>query len=409
MIIDNITTTKTDEYITLSASIQFDGSVPQTMFFSTPLHNEAYIAEDATPFLAAVLLPCMKTGENILIKDSVSKQFLKNAEQIMDLVIDWNIGCRKIIIHADTTKEDGFHADKTSSYFSGGVDSFYTYLKHNHEINDFILVHGFDIPLANTRLYNSVLENIENIAKDEHKHVLSVQTNIADIVERKLVWEFSHGGALAAVALFLRKKIKTAYVAGAVRDDELFPYGTHPQLDPLWSTETLMFKHDGTEYNRSGKILNSIVKSDLALRNLRVCTQNILGSYNCSRCYKCLTTMITLMSVEVQDKASTFHWPINLKYVRNMYYDYSLSYNDQGEANLELIKKTGKNKDLQAAIAYSLEKSKNPGIGRRIYKMIAQFDQNYNNRRLYTAVFGLTQKQDRNLLFKILFRRGILK
>jgi len=30
------------------------------------------------------------------------------------------------------------------AFFSGGVDSFYTFLKHRHEITDLAVVHGFD-------------------------------------------------------------------------------------------------------------------------------------------------------------------------------------------------------------------------------------------------------------------------
>jgi hypothetical protein len=409
MIISNIKLTQDNKEITLSADLQFQGEKVKNMFFSTESKNKSYIFVDASPFVAAVLIPCMKTGENIFIDGSISERFFNNTAKTMELFSGWDKKFKKINISANEVTRDKENPKNTACFFSGGVDSFYTYLKHKKEINDFILVHGFDIPLNAPAFFSEVKNVTQEISREANVNLITVKTNIRDIVERKLIWDFTHGGAMAAVGFFLRKNIQKLYIAGAVRKDELFPYGTHPDLDKLWSTEYLSIAHDGTEYNRFEKIINVISKSNLAFKYLRVCPQNIKGKYNCSKCFKCLITMIYLICAKALNKFETFDKKIDLNLVRKMYYNYDLFYNKQGETGLHYLQKYNLEPELQQAIIYSLEKSKKPGFIKFVANKIGQFDQKYNNRRLYRLVFKQTEGGDRNLLFKFLSRHNFLK
>jgi hypothetical protein len=353
----------------------------------------------------------MKTGEDIEIDGFVSPTLLKNTEKIMKLVEKWNIGLKKINIKAQAggKKVTKSKSKKVGVFFSAGVDSFYTYLKNKNKITDLIFVHGFDIPLNNKLLFKKINNINTRIAKNEKLNLITVSTNVADIVEKYLVWDFAHGGALAAVAIFLRNELKTIFISGAVKKDKLFPYGTHPELDKLWSSEDQNIVHDGTEYTRLDKVMKKVSKSPLALNYLHVCTQNIKGKYNCSRCFKCLMTMIELECAGVLGKQNVFNKELDLKAVRNMYYDYQLLYNIQGEANLSELKRRNINPELQEAIGVSLEKSKKPSPMKKVTKLIAVFDQRFNNRRFYRMIFSINKKQDRNILFKFLLQRGVFK
>lgn len=409
MKITNILLSKNEDYVILSADVVFDGSQPETMYFRTDKKNEKFIVPDASSFLAAVLLPCMKEKEDIFIEGSISKKLSENTNEIMKLVEKWNIGLDKVKISALEKKEDSTHPSSVACFFSAGVDSFYTYLKNRNDITHLLFVHGFDIPLENIALFADVREKLLEIAKIEKKELITIETNAAEILEKRLVWDFSHGGVLAAVGLLLRGGLKTVYISSAVRRDELFPYGTHPNLDKLWSSETLNFVHFGSEYNRLEKVVHSVSKSDLALSYLHVCAQNRKGKYNCSKCYKCLMTMIELICTGSFDRAKTFDHPIDLQAVRNMYYDYKLLYNLQGEANLKLLREQNREPELQRAIEESLEKSKSPSFAKKVSRLIAQFDQKYNDRRFYRFVFKINNSGDRNIFFKILSKGGFLK
>lgn len=413
MKITNVTLTEQNDTIVLSADIAFRGSKPETMYLITERANLRTIAKDASPFLAAVLLPCMKTGEDVTVEGSISRKLFDNIAKIQELVSGWQIGLQRIQVTASEISTDTFSGRRIASFFSAGVDSFYTYLAHKSgkktAITDFILVHGFDIPLANSEFFKSVSQTVREIAQEAKIHLIPVETNIAEIVERRLIWDFAHGGALAAVALFLRKEMRTVYIPGSVQRDELFPYGTHPDLDPLWSTETLSLIHDGSEYNRLGKIVHTVAHSPLALRHLRVCTQMLKGTYNCSHCYKCMITMLYLTCAGVLSDAATFDHSVDLNAVREMYYDYSLQYNQQGEAALAYLRQHNREPALQAAIAYSLERSKHPSLAKKISKALAALDQKFFGRRVYMLIFRMNRQHDRNFLFKFLQKKGLLK
>ena len=393
MQVNNISIHSESNNIIVSANVEFRNGKPEKMYFSTDQENQSLVSADYSPFLAAVLLPCMKTGEDITIEGSVSKKLLENTNKIMDLVESWNVGLKKVKIQAGTAlriKPKGSQTE-IASFFSAGVDSFYTYLKHKNKtdkITNLILVHGFDIPLSNKSFFAETRQTVEKIAEEEKVKAVIVETNAGEIIEKKLIWDFAHGGALAAVGLFLGK-LDSIFIPAGLREDEIFPYGTHPDLDKLWSTENTTFVHDGTEHNRLGKIMNSVGKSDLALKYLRVCSQNIKGKYNCSRCYKCLQTMIELVCADSFDKAKTFD-KLDLNSVRKMYYDYALKYNLQGEANLAVLKQQNREPELQKAIEYSLEQSKKTKLTKKLYNSIAYLDRRYNNRRLYMSVIKLT-------------------
>ncbi len=247
------------------------------------------------------------------------------------------------------------------------------------------------------------------VAKKEKKEVILLETNLKGITDSLLPWDFAHGGGLAAVGLLLRSGIQKVYISGAVRENQLFPYGTHPLLDPLWSTETITFVHEGTEYNRLEKILHVVSKSSLAMNYLRVCNQNVKGKYNCSRCFKCLTTMIMLVCANALEKAKTFDRQIDLSAVRSMHYNYALLYNLQGEDSLRVLQENERDNDLQDAVRYSLEKSKHPTLLRRSVFFLANVDKKYNKKRVFSYVFDLNGSGDRRYIFKLLARKGYIK
>jgi hypothetical protein len=110
--------------------------------------------------------------------------------------------------------------------------------------------------------------------------------------------------------MLLSGQLKTMYLPATHTYAELFPCGSHPLLDPLWSTETLEIVHDGCEATRVEKVAR-IAQSGAALRYLRVCWENRDGAYNCGRCEKCLRTMISLRVAGALDRCATFDRPLD--------------------------------------------------------------------------------------------------
>jgi len=271
-----------------------------------------YIHPDASPFAAALLLPSMKQGEDLIIEGSISAQLYQGMHAIMQEVQKWDIDLQPIKIVADALVADPPRPQRSASFFSGGVDSFYTYLKHKTDpiekdrIGSFILVNGFDIKRRNTQLWDRTLENIKSIAEADKVELIVVRSNIQGLVEPILLWDYTHGGCLAAVGLFLRGAFHQIYIPSTHSVAEQIPWGSNLALDGHWSTEGTTFIHDGTEATRIEKAISQIARSPLALEHLRVCFANERGAYNCGKCDKCLRTMINLYVAGALEKSSTF-------------------------------------------------------------------------------------------------------
>ena len=52
--------------------------------------------------------------------------------------------------------------------------------------------------------------------------------------------------------------------------EHLFPWGSHPKLDPLWSNGKVLLSHDGCEATRLDKT-RLVSEHPIALETLRVC------------------------------------------------------------------------------------------------------------------------------------------
>jgi hypothetical protein len=110
-----------------------------------------------------------------------------------------------------------------------------------------------------------------------------------------------HGAALAAVAHALAPNHGKVYIASSQSYANLHPWGSHPLLDPLWSSEAVQIVHDGGE-TRMNK-LRVLVQYPEVLARLRVCWENP-GSYNCGLCGKCVRTMLGLYALGVEHCAA---------------------------------------------------------------------------------------------------------
>jgi hypothetical protein len=310
MIIKDAQLDRTGEATVLSATCKVRKNGWDRIYFS--LDNVAqgdYVHADASPFAAALLLPSMRQGEDLTIEGRISGRLYQGMHAIMEEVLRWDIGLKPIKIEAGSLVSDPPRPRRSASFFSGGVDSFYTYLKHKADpdpISAFILVNGFDIDRRNTRLWDRARQSVGAVAEADGVELVVVRSNIQGLVEPILLWDYSHGGCLAAVGLFLRAGFHRIYIPSTHSVAEQIPWGSNLALDGHWSTEGAVFVHDGTEATRLEKVISQVAGSPLALEHLRVCFANEKGAYNCGRCDKCLRTMINLYVAGVLEKSGTF-------------------------------------------------------------------------------------------------------
>lgn len=234
---------------------------------------------------------------------SVPPLLATNLETIRDIYAAWIEDGHQVPLNYEISSDAPAAANGVSLFFSGGVDSFYSLIEHRDEIDNLVLIHGFDIPLADTKTFSLTEAQARDAARLFGKRLIVVRTNLH--WEQPSVpggWFMYGGAALAAVAYALAPNHGKIYIASGSPYVNLVPCGTHALLDPLWSTEKLKFIHDDCE-TRLNK-LRALVQYPEVLSRLRVCWEN-QGNYNCGLCEKCVRTMLGLRALGV-DRCAAF-------------------------------------------------------------------------------------------------------
>jgi hypothetical protein len=257
-------------------------------------------------WLPAMLPILMSAGRDARFGDPLDALGLANAALAQDVLRGWHPDLRPVRIYADLNG-GSVPAPGTGvgCFFSGGVDSFYSVLDRQAEITHLIFVVGFDIDMDDAELAEKALRGVRAAAEELGKTLVVVRTDVRRLSDRWAAWgDVYHGAALATVGLLLAEHVGRVIIPSSYRTDELFPWGTHPALDPLWSTSRVRFEHHGVERHRTDKV-GAVSSNPVALRHLRVCWENRGGEYNCGECEKCIRTMITLRAYGALEQCAT--------------------------------------------------------------------------------------------------------
>lgn len=338
--------------------IEFDvclGEKEHHIYYSS---KNTILTESVEVSIVAALLPLMvKGGGKCEIEGTVSERFLKSIEKIQDIYYAWEIDSQRVVFTGDlSVVKQQLGQKRTGAFFSAGVDSFYTLLQHKDEINDLIFVHGFDISIDQHSLYKKASDAISHIAGQLGKNVIEIETNVRSLLDPYVSWEVSHGAALASVGHLLSTNMSKIYISSTYTFANVHPWGSHPFLDPLWSTESLEFIHDSCEISRTEKTA-FLAQSDIAMHTLRVCWQNPHEKYNCGKCKKCLVTMIDLYAAGMLDRCTTFDAPLDVRNVYKITIEDNIGYSFL-RGNLLALEKKGLSPELRKALLYVIHKKR---------------------------------------------------
>jgi hypothetical protein len=423
--IKGIRITQTGSQAILSAECKIRKLGWDNIYFSIDLAKKDYIHRDASPFAAALLIPAMMQGEDLIIKGSISKKLYNGMLEIMkELPVTWDKKLKPIKIIADEIIDDKTTASKVASFFTGGVDSFYTYLMHKNDskpsdkIDSFILVNGFDVHPEDSRVWSLVLTNIKTVAESENIELVVVTTNLHQLLEPICSWgEYNNGSCLAAVGLFMRNRFSKIYIPSSYTIDQQKKYanmqeaiGTTVKVDELWSAENIKFVHDGADVCRRDKVKSEIAKSELALKYLRVCYVNKDNRYNCGSCDKCARTMVNLYLAGALEKAKTFPHRLDNNKIEKIYTS-PLYCECFYQENISELQRRNLNPALQKALQQSFAQSvsRHNGIKNTInqkiihasFHKLVYFDHIYLGGYLYSASSNLLGKKYRDYAYSV--------
>jgi hypothetical protein len=258
--------------------------------------RDAELSPSLEALAGLLLLPSLRSRRRLVLRGRPDALWLANAERLAAVLARWwgweerpRFGFRRG--EPDAAPAAG-RARGTAAFFSGGVDSFHTLLFSGRAVGALVAVAGFDVPLRDAERLAWLEGALREVARERGVEALWIRTNLREIpfLERAN-WSRTHGAALAAIGHHQRQRFERVLIPSTVPRKRSQPWGSSWEIDALWSSRWLEVASDGCERDRSEKVA-VLAGNPLVERHLRVCFANRPGTLNCSRCEKCLRTLL---------------------------------------------------------------------------------------------------------------------
>lgn len=267
-------------------------------------HADLVIGASSDPFLAGLLIIAMKLREPLVVAGVVSEKLKFNLQRNLQPVMCELIPDLECVsITADGAAE-ARAGNGVATGFSAGVDSFAVVSDHflSTDVRDspgFRLTHLLFNSVGSVSAGPARVHILREIAGSWGLPLVAIRSNIDQFYRPLgLKYQQTHTLRNASAAMLLQNRIDRYLYASS------HPYGevcvqptpnisfADPLILPLLSTESLEAHSVGGAYTRVAKTMR-IAGLKEAQAHLNVCVASDPLT-NCSRCFKCMRTMLTL-------------------------------------------------------------------------------------------------------------------
>lgn len=348
--------------VRLSAQVNYRSGASETLWFEFPSSYRDSLSESGNPWAALLLPLAMELGEDLHIEATLDSRLAEGLSELQEIWHCWYPRLKKVeVTHGGFSSLPAPSSERAASFFSGGVDSFYSALKHQPDsgaaplARDLVFVWGFDVKLSQVEVAERLIGELETTAKELGAQLIAVATNIRETRWAETDWaHHSHGAALGAVGLCLEPRLSDLLIPSTESYQQLYAWGSHALTDPLFSTGSMRVRHDGAEASRLDKV-RLLANSEVAMRSVRVCWQSD-SAENCCRCQKCQRTMLQFQVIgRLQDCRAFPRNEVELARLRKVFIEWDLvpDYRDI----YDLAKQQGR-RDLCLSLDYAFKRSK---------------------------------------------------
>ncbi len=295
----------------------------RVVFMETPDPFGESMSVKPEAFLVGCIIPALHFGEKrIQMDEDICPDLLEGLETVMAVMEMWTEGSfRPLSLEVGTkrTRPVQKNRNRSAMVFSGGIDSIATLQlnrrrypeSHPGYIRDCLFIHGFDIGGVPERgmkyhVFDRAMAAMKNITDHAGAELIPVYTNIRHLCDERDLWlNRFFGAVLAAAAHSFSQKFDRFSIASSYDLYNLGPCGSHPLLDPEYSSFDLAIRHRDLAWTRIDKI-KLVSEWPVALSNMRVCLANVKDRLNCGKCEKCVRTMTGLVAAGALDKSDAF-------------------------------------------------------------------------------------------------------
>ncbi len=293
---------RTPGYTRAAGNIAYDNGEQLQIWADVPDAIADGLSDSGNPWLLVMLPMAASRHEDIQLSLPVDGLLKENLGAVLKIWTGWYPDLAEVDFDCPSYCSTGQHDNgKTAAFFSGGVDSYFTLARHLPgngyglpaigAIDDLLTVWGFDVRLNDESSFTPLRNMLARAAGEIGRNNFIIHTNLKDKAWTERWAQLTHGAGMGFISLLLEKRYRQVLIASSYTYPRLLPWGSHPMVDPLFSTCTTQIVHDGAGATR-------VEKTDLVARfppaqpALHVCL--VLAEKNCSHCEKCYRTMITL-------------------------------------------------------------------------------------------------------------------
>ena len=278
----------------------------KTMYFEVPREYEKYLCDEVgDAFLTGLLNYAFSKGEDVICLAPVSEKLLYqlNTYYLPVLPKVRKKHYKKITITADPYMGKFSNEGAVGTSASGGVDSFYSIVKHEHgpyphyQLTHLLIANQFNVYNSEEETrekFRQLREMAQSIAKNYNLRLIEMYTNHHEFLFDGFIQQYTF--RICSYIFALQKLFAVYYVSSGTAFKD-FSFLGHDSDDfdifnlYMMSTDKLTFYSSGGEVGRIEKI-KVIIQDEFIQSHLKVC--NTINTGNCSKCFGCMRTMLSL-------------------------------------------------------------------------------------------------------------------
>jgi len=361
--------------VRMEATIEWEDSErePFTLFFASGEAFENDLFPHSSILLNACILPAWRSREKrISVAAPLCPVLVRRIEIALATLRRWypSLGPYPRIDHQRGPEAIAPVGNGALSLISCGIDSL-ALLRwnklhippgHPDAISGLVMMLLTDDPQVPPpkleTLQSARQASAKRLADDTGTTFKTVASNIWWLVDNghfyDKVW---FGAVLASISHVMAGGHRMGYVAAGRGISDLYPCGSHPLIDPYYSSAHFKVVLDGLEQTRLEKTA-LIANWKTGLDNLRVCQNDHEGVSNCGTCEKCIRTKLALVALGKLGDCDAFEDPdVDVDLVRTLGQYNMISSRYVAECYRELLPHllARKRSDLEAALREMVE------------------------------------------------------
>ena len=273
MRVENLRSEKTEKRARIAATVTWENCDRPThdVYFETDEAFAAGLTCNPNAFLVGCAIPAMHYGEErVSIDAEICPELRDGLTTAMSWLRHWYYDPDRALVRIEARTSSGFPTPRTPEragfFFSGGIDSFATLranrlgfpLEHPWSIRDGLIAYGLEMDKPEE--FERAMDWLSGIPQETGITLIPVYTNLylnyrpEDAEDHFRFWTYEFQGAvLAAIAHTFARRLTVVSIAGTFDLSSLEPWGSHPLLDPNYSSSDLRVRHDGIALSRLEK------------------------------------------------------------------------------------------------------------------------------------------------------------